>query len=278
MTAAHKRHFIVLKATKCNSSSNTTYPLSGHFLSRIPMDAAKKAFTKLTYSNSNIVCANISIQEVGKQRIFQYKISRTLLKKPIVRFAGQKKEFIIRYNVEAKAMKQNKKVSKTKKSQKERTNHHDKILNRLHSLGRRRKLQQKNNKNATEKRILKNAKQLQTSMKALQTNNASKVRKKVRNMICNDKNRKKIPESEWITPSNIIYTKRKRRPKERYMDPEYADLMLDDIPPEEFRAAVLSDVSEDEEIEKYVESEWSDNYDSEDEYDFDEHDDELDEY
>ena len=81
----------------------------GRYMSSTPFGAAKKAFTKLckvkkTRGKCTLL---VTLQEttVGSaKKQFQYKLSRTKLPTPVVRFAGTDKEFTIKYSVDGKAV------------------------------------------------------------------------------------------------------------------------------------------------------------------------------
>ena len=74
----------------------------GRYISSTPMGAVKKAFTKICSVNKihrkcNLI---ITIQETSmnsKKKQFAYKLSRKLLKQPIIRLAGTDNEFEIKY-------------------------------------------------------------------------------------------------------------------------------------------------------------------------------------
>ena len=86
----------------------------GRYKSIIPISAAKKAFTSLCrlHKIKGKCSMVITIQETsknneGKSKSFTYKVSRVLLKKPIIRFKDTAKEFKIKYVIKAKTIKKN---------------------------------------------------------------------------------------------------------------------------------------------------------------------------
>lgn len=54
---------------------------------------------------------------------------------------------------------------------------------------------------------------------------------------------KRPAPADWIDPANIVPGKRARRQTAFYEHPDHADLLLEDIPPEELDAALYEEVS-----------------------------------
>lgn len=81
----------------------------GLYYSSTPSSAAKKAFSRICRIRKmkGKRTFEVSIMETtkgSKNRFYSYHVSRTLLKNPVVRFAGTHKEFEIKYCVRAKSM------------------------------------------------------------------------------------------------------------------------------------------------------------------------------
>ena len=99
----------LFKVTKVNRSKKINK--NGRYYSMNPVDAAKKAFTQICRMNnirgkSTLI---ITLQETtkgSKHKLFSYKLVRSKLPKPIVRFVGTEDEFTIRFQISATAVKE----------------------------------------------------------------------------------------------------------------------------------------------------------------------------
>ena len=94
----------------------------GRYTSSTPMGAAKKTFTRLCKLKKirGRCTLIVTVQETtlgSNKKQFSYKLSRKLLKKPIIRLAGTDKEFKIKYKVQANAVKKVSKCPLEKKGQ-----------------------------------------------------------------------------------------------------------------------------------------------------------------
>jgi hypothetical protein len=102
------RTFKVVDAKRQNKCD--TKFKSGRYTGKSPVDAALKAFNQLCrVKKIRGVCTLVmTVQETTRNsegKLFSYKLNRMKLKKPLVRFEGTDKEYVIKYKNVAKSVK-----------------------------------------------------------------------------------------------------------------------------------------------------------------------------
>jgi len=102
-----ERSFTVVNISKhggCKTKFN-----EGRFINRHPAGAAKKAFNEhCRVKNIRGVCVfHITLKETtrgSEGELFSYKLRRNKLKKPIIRFEGTPKQFLIEYKTKIESV------------------------------------------------------------------------------------------------------------------------------------------------------------------------------
>ena len=102
-----ERSFTVVNISKhggCKTKFN-----EGRFINRHPTGAAKKAFNEhCRVKNIRGVCVfHITLKETtrgSEGELFSYKLRRNKLKKPIIRFEGTPKQFLIEYKTKIESV------------------------------------------------------------------------------------------------------------------------------------------------------------------------------
>lgn len=99
------RTFTVVQVNTLKNSKLSLKSEESRFKGNTPVQAAKKVFTQYIRNTRNYKL-HVHIREISKKssKIYSYLIQKIKLEKPIIRFKGQRKEFTIRYSIEAKSI------------------------------------------------------------------------------------------------------------------------------------------------------------------------------
>lgn len=101
------RTFAVVQVNTLNKVKLPLQSKTSRYKGNTPAQAAKKVFTHYI-RNTRKFKLHIHIHEITKSsssgKLYSYLVQRTKLKKPIIRFKGQRNEFMIRYSIETKSI------------------------------------------------------------------------------------------------------------------------------------------------------------------------------
>jgi len=101
------RTFAVVQVNTLNKVKLPLQSKTSRYKGNTPAQAAKKVFSHYI-RNTRKFKLHIHIHEITKNsssgKLYSYLVQRTKLKKPIIRFKGQRNEFMIRYSIETKSI------------------------------------------------------------------------------------------------------------------------------------------------------------------------------